>query len=164
MFSNEDFEKRFNRTTKMIRVFAVVNLITAEDCDMDDNKMPEPVAWSTPGQLRPWVARESERVMKLTKLQQPEHDFTAPLYSAETMQALQAEVERLRAERDALAQDAARLNWMDANGFTAYRSIDPIDGLSDHCVVVAETMRPRRGNVADTMRTAIDAAMKEQWR
>jgi hypothetical protein len=57
-----------------------------------------------------------------------------------------------------LAEDAGRLDWMDANEFTAYRSIDPIDGLSDHAVVVHESQRPRRGNVADTIRQAIDQA------
>ncbi|MBN8802253.1 MAG: hypothetical protein J0H05_11380 [Stenotrophomonas acidaminiphila] len=60
------------------------------------------------------------------------------------------------------ADDAALLNWMDANGFTAYRSVDPIDGISGHCVVVHETMAPRRGNVHDTIRGAIRAAMKAQ--
>ena len=59
---------------------------------------------------------------------------------------------------DAVREDGARLDWMDANGFTAYRAIDPIDGLSGHCVVVHETQRPRRGNVADTIRQAIDQA------
>ena len=57
-----------------------------------------------------------------------------------------------------LEADAARLDWLDANGFTAYRAIDPIDGLSDHCVVVRETQKPRRGIVADAIRDAIDAA------
>ena len=95
---------------------------------MDDNKMPGPVAWSTPGQFRPWATRESERVMKLTKEEQPEHDFITPLYSAETVQALQSECEEqarlngtgaerearlmarvseLQAERDALANTDA---------------------------------------------------------
>ncbi|MPS35040.1 MAG: hypothetical protein E2593_07065 [Stenotrophomonas sp.] len=60
------------------------------------------------------------------------------------------------------ARDAARLDWLDANGFTAYRQVDPIDGLSGHCVVVHETMTPRRGNVHDTIRGAIDAAMQAQ--
>ena len=60
------------------------------------------------------------------------------------------------------ALDAARLDWLDANGFTAYRQVDPIDGLSGHCVVVHETMTPRRGNVHDTIRGAIDAAMQAQ--
>lgn len=58
--------------------------------------------------------------------------------------------------------DAALLDWMDANGFTAYRQIDPIDGLSRHCVVVAEAVAPRHGNVHDTIRGAIRAAMKAQ--
>lgn len=57
-----------------------------------------------------------------------------------------------------LREDADRLDWLDANGFTAYRAIDPIEGLSNHCVVVHETMKPRRGNVAGTIREAIDAA------
>lgn len=56
--------------------------------------------------------------------------------------------------------DTAMLNWMDANGFTAYRQIDPIDGLSRHCVVVAEAVAPRHGNVHDTIRGAIRAAMQ----
>ena len=60
------------------------------------------------------------------------------------------------------ALDATRLDWLDANGFTAYRQIDPIDGLSPHCVVVHETQLPRRGNVHDTIRGAIDAAMQAQ--
>lgn len=81
---------------------------------------------------------------------------------------LQSRVDSLEAERDALAErvkamdaDAERLNWFDENGFTAYRAIDPIDGLSIHCVVVRETMNPRRGCVADTIRDAIDAARAE---
>ena len=61
-------------------------------------------------------------------------------------------------------RDAERLDWLDANGFTAYRRIDPIDGLEDHCVVVHEGQKPRRGNVADTIREAIDAAMREAGR
>ena len=59
---------------------------------------------------------------------------------------------------EAAREDCARLDWLDANGFTAYRDIDPIDGLSGHAVVVHETQRPRRGNVADTIRQAIDQA------
>lgn len=69
----------------------------------------------------------------------------------------------LRAHGDELRaalEDARRLDWLDANGFTAYRSIDPIDGLSGHCTVVHETQRPRRGNVVDTIRQAIDAAQE----
>jgi hypothetical protein len=57
--------------------------------------------------------------------------------------------------------DRARLDWLDANGFSAYRSIDPIDGLSEHVVVVHETMRPRRGHVHDAIRKAIDAAIAD---
>lgn len=74
------------------------------------------------------------------------------------------QLEQLAEARPALLsalEDARRLDWLDANGFTAYRDIDPIDGLSDHCVVVRETQKPRRGNVADTIRAAIDAAIAE---
>lgn len=67
----------------------------------------------------------------------------------------------LEAEVARLQEDAVRLDWLDVNGFTAYRQIDPLDGLSDHCVVVHETQKPRRGNVAKTAREAIDAARKE---
>ena len=59
-------------------------------------------------------------------------------------------------------RDADRLDWMDANAFTAYRGCDSIDGLSSHCVVVHEKPGPRRGNVADTIRQAIDTAMGER--
>lgn len=73
-------------------------------------------------------------------------------------------IDRLTAERDALRADAERLDWLDANGFTAYRQIDPFDGLSSHCVVVHETQKPRRGNVHDTIRGAIDAARAKEDR
>ncbi len=58
------------------------------------------------------------------------------------------------------ARDAARLDWLDTHSFTAYRQYDPIIGLAGHCVVVHETVTPRRGNVHDTIRGAIDAAMR----
>ncbi len=67
-------------------------------------------------------------------------------------------LEEAAAALEAAREDGARLNWMDANGFTAYRAIDPIDGLSGHATVVHETQRPRRGCVADTIRAAIDQA------
>lgn len=59
---------------------------------------------------------------------------------------------------EAAREDAARMDWFDSNWFSAYRQCDPIDGLSKHCVLVDESQRPRRGNVADTMREAIDQA------
>jgi hypothetical protein len=95
-------------------------------------------------------------------------EFRAPAMSAEERQVAYARITaKLResttksAPAGGDAKDAARLDWLDANGFTAYRAIDPLDGLSKHCVVVHETQRPRRGNVADTIRQAIDAAMRE---
>ena len=81
--------------------------------------------------------------------------------TCEQRDALDIECERLEKEVEALRKDAERLDWLDANGFSAYRAIDPIDGLSSHCVVVHETMKPRRWNVADTIREAIDAAKRE---
>ena len=72
---------------------------------------------------------------------------------------LHNDLEALAAALSAGQADARRLDWLDRNGFTAYRAIDAIDGLSDHCVVVHETQKPQRGNVADTMREAIDAAI-----
>lgn len=57
-----------------------------------------------------------------------------------------------------LQADAERLDWMDGHHFSAYRQCDAIDGLSQHCVVVAEAVYPRRGCVSDGIRGAIDAA------
>ena len=59
---------------------------------------------------------------------------------------------------EAAREDGDRLDWFDANWFTAYRQCDPIDGLMAHCVVVDESQHPRRGCVADTFRAAIDQA------
>ena len=73
----------------------------------------------------------------------------------EAWQACYSEMQDVR-------RDADRLDWMDANAFTAYRGCDSIDGLSSHCVVVHEKPGPRRGNVADTIRQAIDTAMGER--
>ena len=81
--------------------------------------------------------------------------------TCEQRDALDIECARLEKEVEALRKDALRLDWLDDNGFSAYRAIDPIDGLSGHCVVVHETMKPRRGNVADTIREAIDSAMRK---
>lgn len=72
---------------------------------------------------------------------------------------LATDYEALRKRCEAVEADAARLDWLDANCFTAYRDRDPIDGLSEHCVVVDESKRPRRGNVADGIRDAIDQAI-----
>ena len=67
-------------------------------------------------------------------------------------------MEEAAAALEAAREDSARLDWFDANWFTAYRHCDPIDGLSKHCVLVDESQRTRRGCVADTIRAAIDAA------
>jgi hypothetical protein len=61
-----------------------------------------------------------------------------------------------------LEEDAARLDWMDSNAFSAYRSTDPMYALSKHCVVVSESRIPRVGNVGDTIRQAIDKALGGQ--
>lgn len=55
-------------------------------------------------------------------------------------------------------EDRARLDWFDANWFSAYRESDPIHGLAKHCVLVDESKRTRRGIVKDAIREAIDAA------
>lgn len=67
-------------------------------------------------------------------------------------------MEEAAAALEAAREDAARMDWFDANWFSAYRQCDPIDGLSKHCVLVDESQRARRGLVADTMREAIDQA------
>ena len=70
---------------------------------------------------------------------------------------VQAKWDKCRARLRAAREDGARLDWLDANWFSAYRSCDPIDGLAKHCVVVDESKQPRRGNIG-TIREAIDAA------
>ncbi len=91
----------------------------------------------------------------------PEPDM--PVYDLrglyQKVEAAERERDEARAEAERQRKDAERLNWMDANGFSAYRLIDPIDGISGHCVVVHEAMKPRRGNVAGRIREAIDAAI-----
>lgn len=58
-------------------------------------------------------------------------------------------------------EDGARLDWLDANAFTAYRDRDPAtQDLSDHAVVVDEDAPSRRGCIG-TIRAAIDAARAE---
>ena len=103
----------------------------------------KPIAWTVQDQLDRVARGEVGFIARLDTIE-PAPDV--PLYDKATV--------------DTLRRDAERLNWLDANGFTAYRQIDPIDGLSGHCVVVHETMKPRRGNVADGIREAIDAAMQ----
>ena len=87
-------------------------------------------------------------------------DLDEAAFVAEAASVANGDLDSPKGGSDAL--DATRLDWLDANGFTAYRQIDPIDGLSPHCVVVHETQLPRRGNVHDTIRGAIDAAMQAQ--
>ena len=108
-----------------------------------------------------------QRMRKLTLMtceaQTKAHEATIALGTAkaEIARLELVQVPALVKDVEALRADAERLDWFDKNGFTAYRQIDPIDGLSSHCVVVHETQKPRRGNVADGIRAAIDAARAE---
>lgn len=102
---------------------------------MDNDKMPEPVAWrcnwNRSGEIA-WLEYHDEIDPLPEKWDAPPNE-TLPLYSAETVQALQAECEEqarlngmgaerearlmaqvagLQAERDALAKDAARYRWL----------------------------------------------------
>ena len=62
-------------------------------------------------------------------------------------------------DRGDASADTRRLDWMDSNSFTAYRSRDPeTSELCDHAVVVAEDAPSRFGNIG-TIRAAIDHAM-----
>ena len=70
---------------------------------------------------------------------------------------VQAKWDKCRINLRAAREDRARLDWLDANWFSAYRSCDPIDGLAKHCVVVDESKQSRRGYTG-TIREAIDAA------
>ncbi len=61
------------------------------------------------------------------------------------------------------SEDTARLDWLDANAFTAYRGRDPEHGkLSDHVTLVDEDLyhshEQRTGIVKPTLREAIDEA------
>jgi hypothetical protein len=81
------------------------------------------------------------------------------------IQYVRADLYRDMAARlEAAERDAALLDWLDQNAFSAYRNCDSIDGLSKHCVVVHEKPGPRRGNVADGIREAITQAMQETGR
>lgn len=75
---------------------------------MDEHKMPEPVAWrcnwNRIGKTA-WVQYHDE-IDPLPETWAARPNETLPLYSAETVQALQAEVERLRGEVEALRYDA----------------------------------------------------------
>lgn len=75
-----------------------------------------------------------------------------------------ATIRDMAARLEAAERDAALLDWLDQNAFSAYRNCDSIDGLSKHCVVVHEKPGPRRGNVADGIREAITQAMQETGR
>ena len=89
---------------------------------MDDNKMPAPVAWRCSWHKRGqvvWVQYHDE-IDPLPATWDAPPNETIPLYSAEAVQALQAEVERLRAERDVLAKDAARYRWIAADHSLAW--------------------------------------------
>lgn len=123
---------------------------------MSEHKMPEPVAWRCnwrkSGEIE-WVQYHDE-TDPLPGTWDARPNETLPLYSAETVQALQAEVERLRAERDALAQDAARLDWLSANGY-AVRGRG--NGKRNLLLWLDTAIAP---GYPTSARTAIDAAMK----
>lgn len=72
---------------------------------MAEHKMPEPVAWRCSWHKRGqvvWVQYHDETA-PLPATWDARPNETLPLYSAETVRELLAEVERLREERDALA-------------------------------------------------------------
>ncbi len=73
---------------------------------------------------------------------------------------IDAAVAALIAERDALREDAERLNWIDATGFSDYRQWDAKTGLSGHCIVISEGGRKLGGGpiIPAGIRATIDAA------
>jgi formate-dependent phosphoribosylglycinamide formyltransferase (GAR transformylase) len=138
---------------------------------MDNNKMPEPVAWrcnwNRSGEIA-WVEYRDETDPLPEKWDAPPNE-TLPLYSAETVQTLQAECEEqarlngmgaerearlmaqvaeLRAERDALAKDAARYRWLrDTQN-------SPIRGDEEYSI--PGTVEPIFVSTGDGVSTAID--------
>lgn len=62
----------------------------------------------------------------------------------------------------AAEKDAARLDWLDSLGFTAYCNRDPETRERGHVVFVNEDAKgARKGIVRQTIREAIDQAMGE---
>lgn len=60
---------------------------------------------------------------------------------------------------DVPSGDSKRLDWLEAHRASIYKSTT---GMKvGHWVVVDETIRDRRGNVANTLREAIDQAMPQ---
>ena len=117
---------------------------------MSEHKMPEPVAWRCSWHKRGQVAwvQYHDEIDPLPETWDVRPNEALPLYSAETVRELQAEVERLRAERDAMAKDAERYRWL--------RS-----GDNDEAVLrtVKRTGEPFMLRVT-ALDAAIDAAMK----
>ena len=73
---------------------------------------------------------------------------------------LDADLRTLLARLDAAEADARRLDWLDGNSFTAYRTRDPeTSKLCDYAVVVAEDTAIRRGNIG-SIRAGLDHAMR----
>jgi len=62
----------------------------------------------------------------------------------------------------AMARDAGRVNYIERTRATIYASKDFEHGTFKHWVVVNESGQIRRGMLGETLRAAIDAAMKEQ--
>lgn len=152
---------------------------------MDNDKMPEPVAWrcnwNKSGEIA-WLQYHDETDPLPEKWDAPPNE-TLPLYSAETVQALQAECEEqarlngmgaerearlmaqvagLQAERDALAKDAARYRWLrkgESDDVAVVRGLGAMDyGMSAVVYTYSEEID---GNDLDA---AIDAAMAEEER
>jgi hypothetical protein len=76
--------------------------------------------------------------------------------------ALRHAAPALIAELEALRRDKERLDWMEANPYTAYRQRDHETGrVPDYHVLVSEDVHPRVGILKATFREAIDAAMPQ---
>lgn len=71
-------------------------------------------------------------------------------------------INRLCSSATAAEKDAARLDWLDSLGFTAYCNRDPETRERGHVVFVNEDAKgARKGIVRQTIREAIDQAMGE---
>lgn len=82
---------------------------------------------------------------------------------SEWAKAVRTAVATLIAERNSLREDAERLNWIDATGFTDFREWDTRTGLSSHCIIIREGGRSLGGgtNISAGIRATIDAARAE---
>lgn len=99
------------------------------------------------------VRDELERCVSLASQYKDEDDAFILVELQEMAQELF--LEHGPALLEALA-DAERINWLQNNPHMVYTSHD--DGPIAHFVAVRERVTPRRGNVASTVRQAIDRA------